>query len=96
MTLMQNLKMSALVALVRFDKGPMATISIEAGCDRIENTSSYIYRYSTVEAEYVVVFVAAQVPKIGDSIVDGVHVPLVGYKINNDPGFQADKCYSDY
>lgn len=69
----------------------MTTISIEAGCELIEGTDSYIYRYTTNAGENVVVFQGVAVPKIGDSIVDGTHVPLVGYKINNDPGFQAKK-----
>jgi hypothetical protein len=69
----------------------MATISIEGGCTRIQGTNSYTYRYTDSTTEYLIVFTAVAVPKIGDSIVDGVHVPLVGYKINNDPGFQAKK-----
>lgn len=68
----------------------MATISIEGGCTRISG-NSYSYRYSDSTTEYLIVFTAVEVPQIGDSIVDGVHVPLVGYKINNDPGFQAKK-----
>jgi hypothetical protein len=70
----------------------MATISIEAGCARILNTNSYVYRYSDNVGNHVVVFQANRIPEIGDSIVNGVHVPLVGYKINNDPGFQAKRC----
>ena len=74
----------------------MTTISIEAGCTRIPNTDSYVYRYTDNDAEHVVVFLAVEVPQIGDSIVDGTHVPLVGYKINNDPGFQAKKRRRHY
>lgn len=69
----------------------MTTISIEAGCDHIGDSDSYVYRYTTNAGENVIVFQAVAVPKIGDSLIDGVHVPLVGYKINNDPGFQAKK-----
>ncbi len=65
------------------------TIEIEAGCQRIHHTTSYVYRINKNEAEYVYVFTANVQPEIGDFIVDGVHVPRVGYKINNDPGFQA-------
>lgn len=71
----------------------MATLEIEAGCARIASTNYYVYRYNKKEGEYEVVFSALTIPEIGDFIVDGVHVPRVGYKINNDPGMQANKSY---
>jgi hypothetical protein len=68
-------------------------ISIEAGCAKIPGTTnSYLYRYSDNAGNHVVVFLANKIPEIGDSIENGVLVPLVGYKINNDPGFQAKRC----
>lgn len=61
----------------------MATIKIQSGCVQLEG-NDYIYRYTDKEGEHTVVFTASQVPKVGDSITDGVLVPLVGYDINQD------------
>ena len=63
------------------------SVSIEAGCTKI-GPNRYIYIYDLNEGLEAISFNSTTTPKIGDTIVDGVLVPLVGYKINNDPGFQ--------
>lgn len=61
----------------------MATIKIQGGCTQLEG-NDYVYHYTDKEGEHTVVFTASQIPKVGDSITDGVLVPLVGYDINQD------------
>ena len=62
--------------------------SIEGGTYKLntisEGIDTYVYRFTDKEGEHTVVFLASVVPKIGDRIVDGVHIPLTEYKINND------------
>lgn len=62
--------------------------SIEGGTYRLstdsEGIDTYVYRFSDREGEHTIVFLAGVTPKIGDKIVDGVHVPLTEWKINND------------
>ena len=73
----------------------MTTISIEGGCSSTphvyNHTTIYTYRYSDNLGNHEINFTSSVVPKVGDEIVNGVHVPRVGYKINNDPGMQANK-----
>lgn len=70
-------------------------ILINGGTYKIAD-GSWVYPYEDSTGSYKIVFLAdvGVVPRIGDSISDGVLVPLVGYKTNNDPGkAQARKTY---
>lgn len=62
--------------------------SIEGGTYRLSTNSegidTYVYRFTNRQGENTIVFLAAVVPKIGDRIVNGIHIPLVGDKINSD------------
>lgn len=67
----------------------MATISIEGGTDRPEPLlypNSWRYRWTDNGGPHEVIFQSFDgvVPKVGDSIVNGVLVPLVGIKSNQD------------
>ena len=66
----------------------MSIISIEGGCFFVPLKQMWCYRWEDTEGWHAEYFMSMTTPKIGDTIVDGVLVPLVGYKINNDPGFQ--------
>lgn len=59
------------------------TITIEAGVAKIADLL-YVYRWNDVGGIHEVTFTSDEVPKVGDSIENGVLVPLVGYKINDD------------
>lgn len=61
----------------------MPTISIEGGCVQLGDTL-WEYRWGDVDGEHRVQFSSVGKPKIGDKIVDGALVPLIGYKINGD------------
>jgi hypothetical protein len=61
----------------------MTTISIEGGTVLV-SPGVYKYSYDDVEGFHTITFTASQKPKVGDSVVDGVLVPLVGFKINGD------------
>jgi hypothetical protein len=61
----------------------MATISIEGGTTYLGN-NVYRYQYGTVDGIVSIDFTASQKPKVGDMIVDGVFVPLLEWKINDD------------
>lgn len=67
------------------------SVIIEGGCwpYKYENSNVWVYEYEDTEGDHFLVFYSDTKPKIGDTIVNGVLVPLVGYKINNDPGFQV-------
>jgi hypothetical protein len=62
--------------------------SIESGTYKIatspDGIHTYVYRFNDKKGEHIIVFLAAIVPKIGDVIVDGIHVPLMDWKINPD------------
>lgn len=66
-------------------------VSIEGGCVFNLDENEWEYRYEDTDGFHYVWFSSLVTPKIGDTIVDGVLVPLVGYKINNDPGFQMKR-----
>lgn len=66
----------------------MSIISIEGGCEHLFG-DLWGYTFNKIDGEHHVVFTSTVVPKVGDTIVGSVLVPLVGYKINNDPGFQV-------
>ncbi len=63
----------------------MATVSIEGGCVNLGG-NTWVYKWSSVTGFHENVFTSAEGvnPKVGDSIVDNVLVPLVGYKTNQD------------
>lgn len=71
--------------------------SIEGGTYRLstdkEGISTYVYRFTDKEGEHAIVFLAALVPKIGDMIANGIHVPLMDWKINPDTS-KWDEYYS--
>lgn len=67
------------------------SVSIEGGCVFYPARNQWLYQYEDTDGWHSVIFNAATTPKIGDTIVDGVLVPLVGYKVNNDPGFQLKR-----
>jgi hypothetical protein len=71
----------------------MATISIEGGTKQLSATT-YRYEYGTVNGIVRVDFTAPRKPRIGDSIVDGVFVPLTEWKINNDTSLW--QCHDEY
>jgi hypothetical protein len=62
--------------------------SIESGTYKIatspDGIHTYVYRFNDKKGEHIIVFLAAIVPKIGDVIVDGIHIPLMDWKINPD------------
>ena len=62
--------------------------SIEGGTHRLsknaEGIDTYVYRFTDRRGEHTIVFLAALVPKIGDKIVNGLHIPLLDWKINPD------------
>lgn len=66
----------------------MSVLVIENGCKHING--AFVYEYEDSAGVHTVTFSASQIPKIGDSInLDTFTlVPLVGYRINNDPGMQ--------
>lgn len=69
----------------------MATLVIENGCMQVRGLSNlWQYDYEDSAGSHSIQFTANQRPKIGDSIdeVALILVPLVGYRINNDPGMQ--------
>lgn len=74
----------------------MSLLRIENGCRYNVYTDNYTYEYTDNDGNFFVTFTANQVPKIGDSIDTTTLqlVPLVGYIIDNDPGFQR-RDYSD-
>lgn len=57
------------------------TYKIEHGEDNIH---TYVYRFSDKAGDHVIVFLAADRPEIGDRIVNGIHVPITGWVINDD------------
>lgn len=72
-------------------------IVIENGCMFNQYTNSWMYIYEDINGVHEVDFTATQQPKIGDSIDLGTFslVPLVGYRINNDPGKAQGKQLED-
>lgn len=62
--------------------------SIEGGTYLLSKSAdginTYVYRFNNREGENTIVFLASVVPKIGDKIVNGVHIPLTEWKVNND------------
>lgn len=76
----------------------MSNVSIEGGTYKLSSENgvdTYVYRHTYKDVEAVTVFTATDVPKIGDSIQDGVHIPLEGYKINQDKRKWIDQSSPD-
>lgn len=68
-------------------------LRIESGCYRVfGGQDEWIYDYEDNAGVHTEVFYSQYTPKIGDSIDTVAHVliPLTGYIINNDPGFQKE------
>ena len=62
----------------------MQEISIEGGCSRVEG-DIFSYHWSDNDGFHTVLFDTFGIaPKIGDKVVNGQLVPLIGYKINDD------------
>jgi hypothetical protein len=74
----------------------MAVIRIDNGTTKIGDIN-YYYDYTDNEGEHRVFFTSETVPKLGDSIntETGTLLPLTGFIINNDPGFQAKRKVED-
>lgn len=64
------------------------TTRIDGGCKKILfDSDSWLYEFEDSDGIHTFIFTAnGLVPKLGDSIVNGVLVPLEGFIINNDPG----------
>lgn len=67
------------------------SVTIEGGCHYLPYKGEWLYIYEDTSGVHMNWFQSITKPKIGDTIVNGVLVPLVGYKINNDPGFQIKR-----
>lgn len=70
----------------------MAVIRIDGGCSQI-GINRWRYIVGDNEGTHIHEFTFNGVPKLGDSLdtASGVLTPLVGFLINNDPGFQAKR-----
>lgn len=73
------------------------SVSIEAGCFQVIGTNTWWYVWTDNDGDHQEAFTAYQTPKIGDTIdlVNNILVPLVGYKINNDPGKAQGRVFED-
>lgn len=73
----------------------MAILLIENGCiNSLDAANTWFYDYEDNAGSHRITFTSSQRPKVGDSInLDTFSlVPLVGYRINNDPGMQKKDC----
>lgn len=74
----------------------MLPISIEGGCVHLEE-DLWVYRWNDNAGLHEYIFEAGpNTPRVGDSIVNGYLVPLVGWKINTDTSKWQETSYDTW